>query len=189
MTSKNAPTNSPNKTTNHSPPQTDSKSSIFAVLIGIDEYTQISRLRGAVNDARTFRKLLVEDLHVPPSNIVLLEDAYATRAKILSTVESHLRDNPVIPGDGEATILLYFAGHGSRVDAPENVIAPDGQIEVMCPVDDSTTNDAGESVHAIPDYVLNQLLREIAEKKGHNIVVIMDCCHSGPSCIVACLRS
>ncbi|KAF8133102.1 hypothetical protein K438DRAFT_1490728, partial [Mycena galopus ATCC 62051] len=138
-------------------------------------------LDGAVNDARAFRKLFVEDLQVPSHNVILLENTHATRAKILSTIESHLRDNPDIPDHGEVTVLLYFAGHGSSVAAPENVIAPNGQIEVMCPVDDSTTNEAGEEVHAIPDYVLNRLLGEIAEKKGHNIVVIMDCCHSGPS--------
>ncbi|KAF8176701.1 hypothetical protein K438DRAFT_1607354, partial [Mycena galopus ATCC 62051] len=147
----------------------------------IRQYTHIARLRGAVNDGRAFKKLLVEHLHVPPGNIALLENADATCAKILFMIRSHLRDNADIPDGGEATIILYFAGHGSRVDAPANVIAPDGQIEVMCPVD-YMTDDVGE-VHAIPDYVLNQLLGEIAEK-GHNVVVIMDCCHSGPSSVV-----
>ncbi|KAF8211746.1 hypothetical protein K438DRAFT_1807827 [Mycena galopus ATCC 62051] len=72
----------------------------------------------------------------------------------------------------------------------------------MCPVDDCTTNEAGEDVHSIPDYVLGHLLGEIADKKGHNIVrrcclsircfteelqvVIMDCCHSGPSSELLC---
>ncbi|KAF8211806.1 caspase domain-containing protein [Mycena galopus ATCC 62051] len=166
-----------------SPPLPNGRDSIFAVVIGINEsipqYQAHSWLDGAMNDARAFHKFLMEDLRVPPRNIVLLENTHATRAKILSTIESHLRDNPDIPDHGEVTILLYFAGHGSSVAAPEDVIAPNGQIEVMCPVDDSTTNEAGEEVHAIPDYVLNRLLGEIAEKKGHKIVVIMDCCHSG----------
>jgi hypothetical protein len=37
-------------------------------------------------------------------------------------------------------------------------------------VDEGTTNDAGEYVHAIPDYVLVWLLAELADKKGTNIV-------------------
>ncbi|KAF8211813.1 hypothetical protein K438DRAFT_1929038 [Mycena galopus ATCC 62051] len=168
-------------------PLPNGRDSIFAVVIGINEVRQFparrtsrdssqsipqyqahSWLVGAVNDARAFHKFLMEDLRVPPRNIVLLENTHATRAKILSTIESHLCDNPDIPDHGEVTVLLYFAGHGSSVAAPENVIAPNGQIE-LC----------GKEVHAIPDYVLNRLLGEIAEKKGHNIVVIMDCCHSG----------
>jgi len=42
-------------------------------------------------------------------------------------------------------------------------------------VDDSTTNDAGEDVHAIPDYVLGRILGEIADRKGAKIV---RCCLS-----------
>ena len=112
----------------------------------------------------------MDDLHVPRSNIALLENDKATRANILSTIQSHLRDNPHIPDKGDTTMLLYFAGHGSRVEAPDNVVAPDGQIEALCPVDERTTDAAGEYVHAIPDYVLRRLLCDIAAKKGPNIV-------------------
>ncbi|KAJ6455384.1 caspase domain-containing protein [Mycena sanguinolenta] len=162
-----------------SPPSNDSRNNIFAVVIGINEYPEIPALDGAVNDARAIKELLVNDLHVPHRNIVLLEDAAATRAKILSTIQTHFRDNPDIPDNGKATIVLYFAGHGSRVDAPEDILAPEGRIELLCPVDYKTTNAAGEEVQAIPDYLLSRLLGEIVEKKSKNIIVILDCCHSG----------
>ncbi|KAF7354735.1 CASPASE-P20 domain-containing protein [Mycena sanguinolenta] len=126
-----------------------------------------------------FKKFLVDDLHVPLRNIVLLEDGAATRAKILSTLQTHLRDNPDTPDHGKATILLYFAGHGSRVDAPEAILAPEGRIEMLCPVDYKMKNAGGKVVQAIPDYVLNRLLGQIAEKKSQNIILILDCCHSG----------
>jgi len=112
----------------------------------------------------------LNDLHVPRSNIVVLEDENATRDKILAAVQSHFRDNSNIPDHGDATMVLYFAGHGSRTDAPENVAAPDDKIEAICPVDERTTNAAGEYVHAIPDYLLRRLLWDIAAKKGSNIV-------------------
>ncbi|KAJ6455382.1 caspase domain-containing protein [Mycena sanguinolenta] len=179
--SNGAELNSLHETTQPKPrPQADnSKDDIFAVVIGINEYVEILTLDGAVNDARAVEKFLVDDLYVPHRNIVLLEDGAATRANILSTLQTHLRDNPDIPDDGKATIVLYFAGHGSRVDAPEAILAPDGRIEMLCPVDYKTTNAAAEEVQAIPDYVLSRLLREIAEKKSQNIIVILDCCHSG----------
>ncbi|KAJ7265990.1 hypothetical protein B0H12DRAFT_1011056 [Mycena haematopus] len=148
-----------------------SNNEIFAVVIGIDEhqYVAIDPLQGAVNDAKAIHKVLLDDLHVPPRNIVLLVNAAATRAKIVSAIQTHLRDNPDIQDHGKATKFVYFAGHGRRVEAPKDIIAPDGRIEMLCPVDDRTTNEAGE-VHAIPDYVLGRLLEDIADKKGHNNV-------------------
>jgi hypothetical protein len=45
-------------------------------------------------------------------------------------------------------------------------------------VDERTTNDAGEYVHAISDYVLVWLLSELADKKGTNIVRSRSPAHS-----------
>ncbi|KAJ6455387.1 caspase domain-containing protein [Mycena sanguinolenta] len=179
--SNGAEINSLHKTTQPklAPPSNNSGNDIFAVVIGINQYPEILALDGAVNDARAVKNFLVDDLRVPLRNIVLLEDGAATRAKILSTIQTHFRDNPDIPDNGMATILLYFAGHGSRVDAPEDILAPEGRIEMLCPVDYKTKNAAGEEVQAIPDYVLSRVLGEIAQKKSRNIIVILDCCHSG----------
>ncbi|KAJ7828881.1 caspase domain-containing protein [Mycena leptocephala] len=163
-------------------PETDPKpGAIFVLIIGIDEYVnteELRTLRGAVNDARAVEKYLL-DLHVPPSNIVLLENENATRSAILSAFKTHLLENANIPDHGDATMILFFAGHGSSFEAPSDLIAPNGRVETICPVDERTKNDAGEYVHAIPDYVLVRLLSELADKKGNNITVILDCCHSG----------
>jgi hypothetical protein len=110
------------------------------------------------------------NLNVPPSNIVLLENENATRSAILSAFRTHLLENTNITDHGEATMIFFFAGHGSRFDAPSDLIAPDRRVEAICPVDERTVNDAGEYVHAIPDYVLVRLLSELADKKGNNIV-------------------
>ncbi|KAJ7899339.1 caspase domain-containing protein [Mycena leptocephala] len=152
----------------------------FALIIGIDDYFKtgdLPPLRGAVNDARLFEKYLL-DLHVPSTNIVVLENKNATRSAILSAFNSHLLDNSNIPDHGDAMMILFFAGHGSRFKAPSDLIAPGRMIEAICPVDERTKNNAGEYVHAIPDYVLVWLLAELAGKKGINIAVILDCCHS-----------
>ncbi|KAF7354732.1 ICE-like protease (Caspase) p20 domain protein [Mycena sanguinolenta] len=168
------------------PPSNNSRTNMFAAVIGINEYTEILPLDGAVNDARAVKKFLVDDLHVPLHHIVLLEDGAATRAKILSTLQTHFLDNPDIPDNGKATMVLYFAGHGSRIDAPEAILAPEGRIEMLCPVDYKTKDAAGEEIQAIPDYVLSRFLGEIVEKKSRNIIVILDCCHSGAFCTALC---
>ncbi|KAJ7656494.1 hypothetical protein DFH06DRAFT_472356 [Mycena polygramma] len=162
----------------------ETSSNIFALVIGINDYHDqytFPHLRGAVNDARDFKKYLLDSpddrgLHVPPDNICCLENGEATREGILSAFESHLLNNKNIPDHGEATMIFFFAGHGSRSDAPMNLMARDRKVEVICPVDEGTTD--GKDVFAIPDYVLGWLLSQLAAKKGSNTTVIIDCCHS-----------
>ncbi|KAF7355856.1 Protein TIC 214 [Mycena venus] len=159
---------------------------VFALIIGIDKYkntTEFNTLKGAVNDAEAFRNLLVDSgkkrgLGVPKSNIRLLLDKQATRDGILKAFVDHLLNNPRIPDRGDAAMIFFFAGHGTRVSAPNNLMSQDQKVEGICPVDERTC-PGGKYVHTIPDYVLVYLLQELSEKKGQNITVIVDSCHSG----------
>ncbi|KAJ7148506.1 caspase domain-containing protein [Mycena crocata] len=189
---------------NHRLPQPGFGTAVFALIVGIDKYMasdDLPTLGGAVNDALSFRKFLMDSreargLQVSPSHIKLLTNKQATRAAILSTLTSHFLDNDDIPNHGEATMIFYFAGHGSRVAYKNNRMLPDGMGEAICPVDERTSKADGthvkglfsdsdsstvhpEYVYAIPDYVLGQFLHNLAEKKGNNITVILDSCHSG----------
>ncbi|KAJ7086926.1 caspase domain-containing protein [Mycena epipterygia] len=164
----------------------ENDSSVFALIIGIDKYKNtdhFATLRGAVNDATAFYKFLLDSreqcgLGVPKSNILFLKDEDATRDKILAAFESHLLTNPRIPNHGDASMILFFAGHGTRVNAPGNLMSQDEMVEGICPVDERTSA-GGKYVHTIPDYVLVHLLGDLYEKKGQNITVIFDSCHSG----------
>ncbi|KAJ7694569.1 hypothetical protein B0H17DRAFT_460972 [Mycena rosella] len=150
---------------------------IFALLVGIDQYQasdELPTLNGAVNDAKLFAKYLTDSLEsgglqVPSSHIELLVNEKATRTAILSTFDSHFLNNPLIPDHGKAAMIFLFAGHGSRIASPGNLLAPDGKVEVVCPVDERTVDADGHRVHAIPDYLLAQKLYHLAMKKGNNI--------------------
>ncbi|KAJ7873912.1 hypothetical protein B0H14DRAFT_3131193 [Mycena olivaceomarginata] len=109
---------------------------------------------------------------------VLLDDK-ATRENILTTIYSHFLNNHNILDGGNTAMIFYFAGHGTRINAPESLLSHDGMVEAICPVDARTTDASGNYVHTIHDYVLGRLLRELASKKGSNITLIFDCCHSG----------
>ncbi|KAJ7209200.1 caspase domain-containing protein [Mycena pura] len=166
-------------------PEKQNSDKVFALIIGINDYKasdHFSTLQGAVNDAIEFRQYLLDSrekrgLQVPESNIVSLINEEATRDKILATFRSHFLDNPRIPNGGETTMILFFAGHGARVEARGNLMSVDEKVEGICPVDERT--ESPSYVHTIPDYVLGWLLRELALKKGPNITVIFDSCHSG----------
>ncbi|KAJ7278318.1 caspase domain-containing protein [Mycena rebaudengoi] len=160
---------------------------IFAIVVGIDEYKaqdELPTLRGAVNDAEAFKKFLTDSrqlggLQVPCAHIRFLANEDATRYAILSALESHFLHNPSIPDHGNTAMILFFAGHGSRVLSLKNLLPSDSKVEVICPVDERTLDSDGKYVHAIPDYILAQLLQRLADQKGDNITCIMDSCHSG----------
>ncbi|KAJ7899343.1 hypothetical protein B0H13DRAFT_2337154 [Mycena leptocephala] len=152
----------------------------YAFIIGINQTDDLHPLRGAVNDARAFENTSWMYATSRP-RISLCSRIRRPHAMPLCPPLYPPLHNPNIPDHGEATMILFFAGHGSRFDAPDDLIAPERRVEAICPVDERTTNDAGEYVHAIPDYTLVRLLSELAGKKGTNITVILDCCHAGPS--------
>lgn len=70
-------------------------------------------------------------------------------------------------------MILFYAGHGTRISAPGNLISTDGKVECIAPIDERTLDAAGNYVHAIPDYVLGRLLWELCETKGSNIVTAL----------------
>ncbi|KAK7461775.1 hypothetical protein VKT23_008207 [Stygiomarasmius scandens] len=111
------------------------------------------------------------------SRIVFLVNEDATRAGIISNFESHFIKNSEI--NCEDAMVFFFAGHGSRVDAPDGWRTSDGKIETYCPYDDGTKDTNGHYIPGIPDLTMKALIRKLAAKKGNNIVIIFDSCHSG----------
>ncbi|KAJ7137993.1 peptidase C14, caspase domain-containing protein [Mycena epipterygia] len=152
---------------------------VYAFIIGINEYqsNRIRNLEGCENDAQTIKSFLTDRFHLPESQIVFLLNADATRNAILENFQTHLIDNSSIEKDD--AIIIYFAGHGSRVKAPESWSSMDGKIETLVPYDERTKTLDGEDIHGIPDRTINMLLSRLAREKGNNITVIFDCCHSG----------
>ncbi|KZT03689.1 uncharacterized protein LAESUDRAFT_761780 [Laetiporus sulphureus 93-53] len=150
---------------------------IFVLIVSIDEYKnpRIGRLAGCMNDGRAFKAFLIDTFHVPPAHIVHLVNEKATREAILSAFEQHLIKNDAVQkGD---SIIFHYAGHGSRVKAPDGWVSEHNQVETIVPYDEGIYGD--ETVYGIPDYALDALMRRLASEKGDNITAIFDSCHSG----------
>ncbi|KAJ7302589.1 hypothetical protein DFH08DRAFT_826472 [Mycena albidolilacea] len=109
----------------------------------------IPNLKGCVNDAQTIKTFLTNRFHIPEPQIAILVNADATRDTILEKFQSHLINNSAIEQDD--TIIIYYAGHGSRAKAPDSWPSMDGKIETLVPHDERTKT----------------------------LTVIFDCCHSG----------
>ncbi|KAF8169303.1 peptidase C14, caspase domain-containing protein [Mycena galopus ATCC 62051] len=154
----------------------------WAVVVGINDYKHLPpahHLRGCVNDARLIVGYLTGGLGVPEDHILLLSsesetDKLPTRARILSALYEHLRDNPLIQkGDN---LLFHFSGHGSSYERELGRL----RTEALCPCD-RTPGDrhSANFVPDISDRELNIIFSEICRKKGPNLTIILDCCFSG----------
>lgn len=112
------------------------------------------------------KRYLEEYLDVPSDQIVLLIDQDATRLAIITAIAS-LANNPLIARGNP--ILIYYAGHGTQITAPEKweCGSPDRQIQAIVPYD---CTPSGYDVAPIPDRSINGLLYAVSEKKGNNIV-------------------
>lgn len=144
---------------------------LFAVLIGIDTYpvANFNSLRGAVADANEVKDYLETYLGVPSDQINLLTEKQATRSAIVGALQDLRDDERIDKGDA---IVIYYAGHGTEMDAPDRwkALGAD-KIQAIVPYDCDTHNTAtGEQIRAIPDFTIEFLLSRIAEKNGDNIV-------------------
>jgi hypothetical protein len=149
-----------------------SRTTIWALLVGIDEYKAVSRLRGCANDVEAMRTLLTNRYAVPEDQIRVLINAAATRANIIREFHQFLIENPRIQyGD---QILFHYSGHGSQMPAGPGEFEPDGRNETLVPHDSRS-----DGVFDIPDKTVAALLDRLAASKGDRITVVLDSCHSG----------
>ncbi|HEY5316090.1 MAG TPA: SUMF1/EgtB/PvdO family nonheme iron enzyme [Pirellulales bacterium] len=120
----------------------------FALLVGVDDYSELTDLSCAGNDERAFAKVLRE-LGFPADQVVLLVDR-ATQPRYLPFRENIVRQLELLLSMPEADDLLIvgFSGHGvaidgksylcptgARVEEPETMIAVDWIYERLekCP--------------------------------------------------------
>jgi hypothetical protein len=153
----------------------------FALLVGIDRYAnphQAPHLRGCVADAEGTYALLVNRFGVPPADIRLLtaplegaaqpDPAHLpTRANIIAGWQTHLAQAG--PGD---VVFFQYSGHGSQARS-QDPNEPDGYDETLVPHDARTPG-----VYDLADKELALLIQQI-EARGAQVLVFLDCCHSG----------
>ncbi|KAJ7103932.1 hypothetical protein C8R44DRAFT_715987 [Mycena epipterygia] len=141
----------------------------FLLCIAINEYHTMEGLSGCLNDAESMKSCLRSILGpASPTTICCLTNSGATRSAILSAFHNHLINNANIQR-GDA-IIIYYAGHGSRVEAPADWQVPGGMVETLCPSDQGLLDAQRRTIPGIPDVTINALLRTLARAKGNNIV-------------------
>ena len=135
----------------------------WALIIGIDKYENVSNLDYAVDDAKSIKRLLIEQFNFPSDNITLLLNQKAKYTKIKKAL-SH-----VMKQAGEKDrILIFFAGHGATIDLPES-----GEMGFLIPADGEKDDLYATSLE------MDELRKVSSLSKAKHILYLVDACYGG----------
>ena len=149
----------------------------YALLVGVSNYPNLTKLPGAANDVKLMQALL-ERKGFKPENIRVVADGVAggeqpTRSHILKALDQLL--SKAEEGD---YVYLHFSLHGSQQYAPPGVITPNGLSEIILPIDvGHAQTSRGQVPNAIADYELISYLDRFLAK-GAFVWGVFDACHS-----------
>ncbi|MGJ4942386.1 caspase family protein [Bradyrhizobium sp. HKCCYLS1011] len=141
---------------------------VRALVIGIDDYQHVRKLKGAVADATdivtSLRSMGVGD-------VVALTNAQADRASVLREIGALVERTK-----NNDLIFLSIAGHGTQ--EPERIKGsePDGMENVFLLPGFETT--AAGSIERILGSEFNHFIRQF-ELRGAKVIFVADTCHGG----------
>ncbi len=171
---------------NRSLGQAPPKPKKYALLVGIDLYTDVKQLVGCLKDVDNVKEVLNKKAGFPLENLEALKNQQATRDGILNSLKA--KQSSARSGD---LFVFYFSGHGTLFpdrfseDKDEmNNISPPGLTagkydSALCPVD---TNSASHGNKPWENLILDDELFSLFSgftKAGCMVVFIADSCHSG----------
>jgi hypothetical protein len=149
---------------------TPSERNVWAVVVGINDYPQLPRLKYAVSDAREFYRLLVERNRVPEKNITLLVNDQASLGNLRSLLGTHLKE----AAGKEDMVIIFFAGHGAA-EADSSSAEGDGLEKYLMTWE---ANPRDLYATAMPMVEVARILNRI---RSERLVFIVDSCYSGAS--------
>ena len=135
----------------------------YAIIIGIDDYQNISNLDYAVNDAESVKKMLINQFNYEKENVKLLINEVANRDNIAQAIS----DVSLEAGENDR-ILVFFAGHGETMKLPDG-----GEMGYLIPVDGRQENLYAS---AIP---MNDLKDLSNMSKSKHMLFLVDACYGG----------
>ncbi|NES06076.1 MAG: hypothetical protein F6K22_26685 [Okeania sp. SIO2F4] len=144
----------------------------LAIIIGIDRYLHIPKLKNAVFDAQELADVLQEKHNY---QVLRLFDELATKEKFSQLLEN-LQNNK-IELEGKLTqieksdrLLFYFAGHGFDEEAEDS---EEGKPAGYFMPQDADANDNKTWLS------MKKVYETLTELHCHHLLIILDCCFAG----------
>lgn len=148
---------------------------LYALLIGIDQYQHIPNLGGCRADIEKVHQYLSETapsggFRYQPKTLF---DEQATRANLIEAFEQHL----VAQARQGDVALIYYAGHGAQEEAGALFAEAeyDGKLEGW--VCHDTGRDPVQTAPLLVDKELRYLIHRLAQHEP-DIILVSDSCHS-----------
>jgi len=135
----------------------------WAVIIGIDNYQNLSNLDYAVEDAKAIKELLITKFDYSEENVKLLLNEEANKMNIVNVIS----DVSLKAGENDR-ILVFYAGHGETMPLPEG-----GEMGYLVPIDGNQENLFASS---IPMDDLKDLSNM---SKSKHMLFLIDACYGG----------
>lgn len=150
--------------------QIERSKNVWAVVIGINDYTNIRKLKYAVNDAKLFYDYMINYNHIPSENVTLLLDQKASLVRLRSTLGTQLKNR----AGKDDMVIIFFAGHGAT---EKDAMSPDGDglEKYLLPYN---ANPKDLYATALP---MNEISRIFNRIRSDRLVFIADSCYSGAS--------
>jgi len=139
----------------------------WALIVGINDYTNVPRLRFARSDAEALYKVLTENCGFPKGNVVLMTDAREVRSNEFARYPTRgnlrARINQIAQvSERNDLLIVSFSGHGLNIDGRGYLVPVDGM-----------SSDLGS---LIPLSWIKETLESSPAKQR---LLVLDACHSG----------
>jgi hypothetical protein len=146
------------------------RKNVWAVVIGINDYSHIPKLKFAVNDATLFHHYLINYNQIPAENVTLLLDQEASLVRLRSSLGTQLKNK----AGKDDMVIIFFAGHGAT---EKDAMSPDGDgLEKYLLPYNADPKDLYAT--AIPMEEISRIFKRI---RSDRLVFIADSCYSGAS--------
>ncbi len=142
------------------PPTNIANNNTYAIIIGNENYQNVTKVKYALNDAKTFNAYCTTTLGLPTANIKMVQDgSYNNMMKALTAMKTKMSASA-----GTKTLLFYYAGHGFPDDSTKDAY--------LLPVDQD---------QAALDFCISttSLYNTLASMGAERTIVFLDACFSG----------
>jgi hypothetical protein len=154
-----------------------------ALLIGISQYAELEGLKYADANVKTFSQILTEFGGYRRSDVSVVLNTEATKARIMDEINKAVRASKREPLDH---FILMFAGHGMPGTIEGGRTGKSGAVDTNIFLAPSDASTAASSFFSTGKEIGNEtfinrawLAKQLSEIEAKSIVIILDSCYSG----------
>lgn len=139
----------------------------WAIVVGVSQYTHLSKLEYSSNDAEHFASTLEKSCEFDPNDVTLLADnvphaTTPTAANILGAITDRIDHGDLDKND---LFVFFFSGHGVEIDGKDYLLPADARHE--------TIETDGLNIQDVIDQMRKAHLR--------NAILVVDACRETPN--------